>query len=374
MTGGERTGCGLCLEQMSQPPYDPPGYVDPALASAATAAAAEELEGAVGHRDLCSRRVPAGGRAAVHRLHPYGNSDRRARSGPADDGPGRCDRPAQPDRRGLDGPSATDSRSDADPDTPPPTSDTEPPPTPDRSLKKNSIYTIDLDGTRVRCSVRVRSAKPPLAQQRSRPVPAHPDEVHGQGVQQAAGRGGLRADHAEGQGLSQDRQVPLRPAGPERRPGVLLPDRSDDLLAGDPRRRERGVHLRPARLRRPRRPRVRSSPAVGDRDVVRVRDPLLRGRQREGRGTCSAAGWSCRPSASKGCSCAPWRAASTSRSNDRSQIRLWHGFTGDEDPPASRKPDHGTSSAQIRWLFRGLDSQDFGRCNTWKATPGRSVK
>ena len=58
---------------------------------------------------------------------------------------------------------------------------------------------------------------------------------------------------------------------------------------------------------------------------------------------------------------------------DRDELRTWHGFTGDEDPPDSRKPDHGTSAAQIRWLVRGLDSQDFGRCNTWTA-PRSKVK
>ena len=58
---------------------------------------------------------------------------------------------------------------------------------------------------------------------------------------------------------------------------------------------------------------------------------------------------------------------------DRGELRSWHGFTGDEDPPENRKPDHGTSAAQIRWLVRGLDSQDFGRCNTWTA-PKSQVK
>jgi hypothetical protein len=59
--------------------------------------------------------------------------------------------------------------------------------------------------------------------------------------------------------------------------------------------------------------------------------------------------------------------------NDRYQLRLWHSYTGDEDPPSGRKPDHGSSAAQIRWLNRGLDSADFGRCNTWKASK-ESVK
>ena len=60
-------------------------------------------------------------------------------------------------------------------------------------------------------------------------------------------------------------------------------------------------------------------------------------------------------------------------SNDRYQLRIWHAYTGDEDPPTSRKPDHGSSAAQIRWLNRGLDSADFGRCNTWTAKK-KSVK
>jgi predicted metalloprotease len=52
---------------------------------------------------------------------------------------------------------------------------------------------------------------------------------------------------------------------------------------------------------------------------------------------------------------------------DREELQMWYSYTGDEDPPSSRSPDHGSSAAQIRWLKRGLDSQDFGRCNTWSA-------
>jgi predicted metalloprotease len=63
----------------------------------------------------------------------------------------------------------------------------------------------------------------------------------------------------------------------------------------------------------------------------------------------------------------------TLSSDDRYQLRIWHAYTGDEDPPTSRKPDHGSSAAQIRWLNRGLDSADFGRCNTWTAKR-KSVK
>jgi len=55
-------------------------------------------------------------------------------------------------------------------------------------------------------------------------------------------------------------------------------------------------------------------------------------------------------------------------STDKAQLRYVHTYTGDEDPPSTRKPDHGTSKAQIRWLFRGLDTADFGKCNTWTAS------
>jgi predicted metalloprotease len=70
--------------------------------------------------------------------------------------------------------------------------------------------------------------------------------------------------------------------------------------------------------------------------------------------------------------------AATARSiglsgNDRYQLRVWHTYTGDEDPPEGRKPDHGSSAAQLRWLNRGLGSADFGRCNTWRASK-QSVK
>ena len=58
---------------------------------------------------------------------------------------------------------------------------------------------------------------------------------------------------------------------------------------------------------------------------------------------------------------------------DRSEIGTWHSYTGDEDPPSTRNPDHGTSRAQLAWLDKGLDGADFGRCNTWSAS-SKSVK
>jgi len=59
--------------------------------------------------------------------------------------------------------------------------------------------------------------------------------------------------------------------------------------------------------------------------------------------------------------------------SDVEEIRDWHTYTGDEDPPSSRKPDHGTSKAQLFWLERGLAGADFGQCNTWAAS-ARAVR
>lgn len=55
------------------------------------------------------------------------------------------------------------------------------------------------------------------------------------------------------------------------------------------------------------------------------------------------------------------------RRKDRTELEDWHGYTGDEDPPKDRKPDHGSSEAQWGWLERGLDSGDLAACNTWTA-------
>ncbi len=60
-------------------------------------------------------------------------------------------------------------------------------------------------------------------------------------------------------------------------------------------------------------------------------------------------------------------------SDDRYQLEVWHSYTGDEDPPDRRSPDHGTSAAQVRWLERGLATRDLSRCSTWTA-PAKTVR
>ena len=100
---------------------------------------------------------------------------------------------------------------------------------------------------------------------------------------------------------------------------------------------------------------------------------LCRGRVAGRRGTCSAAGSSCRPSASKGCSWPPWPARSGSAPRTGRSCGPGTASPATRTHRTAGKPDHGTSAAQIRWLVRGLDSQDFGRCNTWSA-PKSEVK
>ena len=42
-------------------------------------------------------------------------------------------------------------------------------------------------------------------------------------------------------------------------------------------------------------------------------------------------------------------------SDDRYQMRIWHGFTGDEDPPEQPQARPRQQRSQIRWLNRGLE-------------------
>ena len=138
------------------------------------------------------------------------------------------------------------------------------------------------------------------------------------------------------------------------------------------RRRERGVHVRAARVCRACRARVRPSHAGRQWHAAGVWPALLCGQEP---GPALSAEPSPRAPGAVLRGRLPGNAARSIRlsSNDRYQLRVWHTYTGDEDPPAGRKPDHGSSAAQIRWLNRGLNSGDFGRCNTWTASK-KSVK
>ena len=258
------------------------------------------------------------------------------------------------------------------PNTPPPTSDTEPPPTPDRSLKKNSIYTIDLGGTRVRCSVRVRSAKPPVANSNLAPYLRTLMKCMVKAFKKPLAEEGFELTTPKVKVYRKTIKSPCGKLGQNAAPAYYCPtDRTvywpatrDDgneaytfarlgyigLAA-----HEFGHHLQSV---------TGMSYEYGTRyyETDSAKGRYLLSRRLELQAQCF-----------EGVFLRTVAGSIDLSSYDRSQIRLWHDFTGDEDPPASRKPDHGTSSAQVRWLFRGLDSQDFGKCNTWKASR-RSVK
>jgi uncharacterized protein len=243
---------------------------------------------------------------------------------------------------------------------------------PNKSLAKNSIYAVDLAGTRVSCKVRVRSPKPPL---KDADLGAYGKKLVGCLVKvfdkPLAARGialstpkikAYRGTIKTPCGRFSQRGAPAYYCSASRT--IYWPVTGDDGAEAYTYARlgyvglvahEFGHHLQAASgmLRE-----------FGQRSY--------RTKSRNGRYLLSR-----RLELQAQCFEGIFLAA-TARSmgltgNDRYQLRIWHAYTGDEDPPKSRKPDHGSSAAQIRWLNRGLDSADFGRCNTWTAKK-KSVK
>ena len=190
---------------------------------------------------------------------------------------------------------------------------------------------------------------------------------------QAARRARHRAQHSQGEGVPPHDQDAVRTVRPAGCAGLLLLGHPDHLLAG-----ERATTA----TRRTRSPGSGISGLSLTNSAITCRQPA---------GCCGEYGQRSFAVKSRGQRYLLSRRlelqaqcfegvflATTARSlrlssNDRYQLRVWHTYTGDEDPPAGRKPDHGSSAAQIRWLNRGLDSADFGRCNTWTASK-KSVK
>jgi hypothetical protein len=243
---------------------------------------------------------------------------------------------------------------------------------PNKSLAKNSIYAVDLAGTRVSCKVKVRSPKPPL---KDADLSAYGKKLVGCLVKvfdkPLAARGialstpkikAYRGTIKTPCGRFSQRGAPAYYCSASRT--IYWPVTGDDGAEAYTYARlgyvglvahEFGHHLQAASgmLRE-----------FGQRSY--------RTKSRNGRYLLSR-----RLELQAQCFEGIFLAA-TARSmgltgNDRYQLRIWHAYTGDEDPPKSRKPDHGSSAAQIRWLNRGLDSADFGRCNTWTAKK-KSVK
>jgi hypothetical protein len=236
----------------------------------------------------------------------------------------------------------------------------------DRSLSKNSIYAIDLGDTQVSCKVKVRSPQRPLSDASlatygrklvgcllkafDEPLAAHGIElttpnikVYGKTIKTPCGRFGQKGAPAYYCSITRT---------------IYWPARGDDgaeaftfarlgyvgLVA-----HEFGHHLQAASG-------MLSEYAQRTYGTKSRSERYLLSRRLELQAQCFAGIFLALTAESMGLS-----------DNDRYQLKMWHAYTGDEDPPSDRKPDHGTSAAQIRWLNRGMDSADFGRCNTWTA-------
>ena len=239
-------------------------------------------------------------------------------------------------------------------------------PKPNRSLTRNSLYAVDLGGTRVACGIKIRRAKPPLRNADLAPylrsvvkclVKVHREPLAARGFTVTEPRIKVyRATVSTACGRFDQKGAPAYYCAVDQT--IYWPASRDDgreaytfarlgytaLLAhefGHHLQAVTGIVYEHARH-------YAAAESRGDRYLL-SRRLELQAQCFEGVFLGTVAG-----SLDLG-------------ATDREELRVWHGFTGDEDPPDSRKPDHGTSAAQIRWLTRGLDSQDFGRCNTWTA-------
>ena len=243
---------------------------------------------------------------------------------------------------------------------------------PNKSLAKNSIYAVDLGGTRVSCKVKIRSPKPPLKDDN---LTAYGKKLVGCLVKAFAkplAAHGITLTTPKVKAYRSAIKTPCGQFAQQRAPAyycsatrtIYWPVSGDDGAEAYTYARlgyvglvahEFGHHVQAASgmLRE-----------YGQRAYVAKssRERYLLSRRLELQAQCFEGIFLAAAAQSIGLS-----------SDDRYQLRVWHAYTGDEDPPENRKPDHGSSAAQIRWLNRGLDSADFGRCNTWKASK-KSVK
>jgi predicted metalloprotease len=237
---------------------------------------------------------------------------------------------------------------------------------PNRSLTRNTLYAVDLDGTRVTCGIKVRPAKPPLRNADLAPylrsvvkclMKVHRKPLADQGFKLTEPRIKVyRATVSSPCGRFDQKGAPAYYCSADQT--IYWPASRDDgreaytfarmgyvaLLA-----HEFGHHLQA--VTGIVHDHARHYAAAKSRS-----DRYLLSRRLELQAQCF-----------EGVFLGTVARSLELSGADRDELRMWHGYTGDEDPPDGRKPDHGSSAAQIRWLIRGLDSQDFGRCNTWTA-------
>jgi uncharacterized protein len=237
---------------------------------------------------------------------------------------------------------------------------------PNRSLNRNSLYAVDLGGTQVTCGITIRPAKPPLRNAELAPylrslvkclVKVHRKPLAAQGftvteprikvyrstVEAPCGRFDQKG--APAYYCSVDRTIYWPATRDEGREAYTFARLGYAALLAH----EFGHHIQAVTG-------MVLAYAVLYADAGTRKERYILSRRLELQAQCFEGVFLATVARSIGLSAA-----------DRDELRAWHGFTGDEDPPKNRKPDHGTSAAQIRWLFRGLESQDFGRCQTWNA-------
>ena len=255
----------------------------------------------------------------------------------------------------------------AAPQDPLPTASTPPstPPGPDRSLRTNTLYRVDLGAASASCDLKVRRPKPPLANKKLQPYLTQVVDCLTQVFKAPLAAHGFTL--AEPKVVTYHRRVesPCGAFGQSGSPAyycsstrtIYWPDTVDDgreaytfarlgyvgLVA-----HEFGHHLQATT--------GMLSNYATTYEQASKKDRLALSRRLELQAQCFAG---------------VFLHATTDDldvgQKDRTELKAWHSYTGDEDPPADRKPDHGSSKAQWGWLERGLDSGDFADCNTWTA-------
>jgi predicted metalloprotease len=255
----------------------------------------------------------------------------------------------------------------AAPREPLPTASTPPstPPGPDRSLRTNTVYKVDLAQASASCDLKVRRPKPPLANKKLQPYLTEVVDCLTQVFKAPLAARGFTLVKPTIKTYHRRVESPCGTFGQSGSPAyycsttrtIYWPDTVDDnreaytfarlgyvgLVA-----HEFGHHLQATTG-------MLSAYATAF-DAASKKERYVLSRRLELQAQCF-----------EGVFLHATTDALDVGKKDRTELKAWHSYTGDEDPPADRKPDHGSSDAQWGWLERGLDSGDFRSCNTWTA-------
>ena len=238
-------------------------------------------------------------------------------------------------------------------------------PGPDRSLKTNTLYRVDLDRASVTCGLEVREPKPPLANKKLQPYLDDVVDCLTRVFDAPLQAHGFRLREPQVKSYHKRVESPCGDFGQSGSPSyycsttrtIYWPDTVDDGREAYTFARlgyvgltahEYGHHLQATTG-------MLSAYAAAYDDASKKERYAL-SRRLELQAQCF-----------EGVFLHATYADLDVSAKDRRELKAWHSYTGDEDPPSSRKPDHGSSKAQYAWLERGLDSGDFADCNTWTA-------